>query len=60
MELTHTIYVKVEHEREPEDDFLIASDDPSVLSESESTIQVGVYELVRAVNLTNQTMIKEI
>lgn len=60
MELTKTLYVKVEHEGEPEDDFLITSSDPSDLSESGSTIQVGVYELVRKVNLTNQTIVEEI
>lgn len=60
MELANILYVKIEHEREPEDDFLMVSNDPSDLSESESTIEVGEYKLVRKVNLTNQTTIKEI
>ncbi len=58
MKLTKTLYVKVEHDREPEDDFLIASDDPTDLSVSESTIEVGMYELVRKVKLVNKTLVK--
>lgn len=57
MKLTKTLYVKVEKDREPEDDFLIASNDPADLSESETTIEVGQYELVRKVKLTNKTTI---
>jgi len=59
MELTKILYVKVEKDREPEDDFLIVSDNPADLSEAETTIEVGEYELVRKVNLVNQTIIEE-
>ncbi len=54
-EFTRTLYVKIEHEREPEDDFFIASDNVTDLSESEETVKVAVYILdtvQRAVNKT--------
>lgn len=57
MELAKILYVKVEKDREPEDDFFIASNDPADLSEAESTVEVGEYKLVRKVNLTNKTEI---
>ena len=59
MKLPKTVYIKVEHDREPEDDFLIASDDPGNLSEPESTIEVGEYQQVRIVKLTNKSYIEE-
>lgn len=59
MELVKTIYVKLEKAREPEDDFLIASDDFTTLSELEETIEIGIYELKEKVNLVNETIIEE-
>lgn len=59
MELAETLYVKVEHDREPEDDFFITSDDPADLSVAECAIEVGEYKLVRKVKLTNITTIEE-
>lgn len=58
MKLTKILYVKVEKDRDPEDDFLIASNNPADLSEAESTIEIGEYKLVRKVKLINATIIK--
>ncbi len=61
MELPKILYVKVRKDTAgPEDDFLLASDNSSDLSESESTIKVGMYKLVEEVNLTNITTIHTI
>ena len=57
MDLPEVLYVKVEHDRDPEDDFLLASADPSDLSEAETTIEVGEYQLLRKSQLTNKTEI---
>lgn len=59
MKLAKILYVKVEKERDPEDDFLMASNDFTDLSEAETAIEVGEYQLVRKLNLVNQTIIKE-
>lgn len=53
--LPKTLYVKVEKDSEPEDDFIIASGNASDLSESGTSIVVGEYRLVRKVNLVNKT-----
>lgn len=50
-----TLYVKIEHECEPEDDFFIASEDVSDLSESEETVKVAVYILDTIRNVVNKT-----
>lgn len=50
-----TLYVKIEHECEPEDDFFIASDDVSDLSEPEETVEVAVYDLVTVKSAVNKT-----
>ncbi len=55
--LPEILFVKVERDRDPEDDFFIASDDPSDLSEAETTIEVGEYKLVEKKNLVNKTEI---
>ena len=60
MELPTTLYVKVEKDREPEDDFLMASGDASDLSESETVVKVGVYKLTEEVELRNLTTIHAI
>ena len=60
MDLQKVLYVKVEHDQhDPENDFLLASADPSDLSEAEATIEVGVYELVRTAKLKNETILEE-
>ena len=55
--LPKILYATVEKEREPEDDFIIASGDISELSESETTVVVGKYKWVESVNLVNKTEI---
>lgn len=50
-----TLYVKIEHDREPEDDFFMASEDVSDLSESEETVKVAVYKLDTVRNAVNKT-----
>ena len=49
------LYVKIEKEREPEDDFLIADEDVSKLSEPESIVSIGVYDLVCVKVAVNKT-----
>lgn len=55
--LPRILFAKVEKDHEPEDDFIIASGDASDLSESETSVVVGEYRLVRKVNLVNKTEI---
>lgn len=50
-----TLYLKIEKERDPEDDFFIATEDYSDLSEPESTVDVAVYELVTVKHAVNKT-----
>lgn len=50
-----TLYVKIEHEREPEDDFFIASNDVSDLSKPEETVKVAIYKLDTVGNAVNKT-----
>lgn len=50
-----TLYVKIEHERDPEDNFLMASKDVSDLSESEESVRVAVYDLVTVKIAVNKT-----
>lgn len=50
-----TLYVKIEYERESEDDFLIASDDISDLSEPETTISAAEYKLIAVRKVINET-----
>ena len=50
-----TIYVKIEKEREPKDDFLIADKDYANLSEAETTIQIAEYRLIVVKYAVNKT-----
>jgi len=55
MKLPKILYAKIEHEREPADDFIIASGDVTDLSEHESIVKIGVYKLVEIKNAVNKT-----
>lgn len=55
--LPKILYARVEKERDPEDDFIIASGDISDLSKSETSIVVGEYKWVESVILVNKTVI---
>lgn len=55
MNFPRTLYVKIEHEREPEDDFLVTSDNYVDLSESDSSIDVAVYTLQIVKKAVNKT-----
>jgi len=55
MEFPKTLYVKIEHERDPEDDFLIIDGDYEQLSEGESTIEVAIYDLIMIKKAVNKT-----
>jgi len=50
-----TLYVKIEEERDPEDDIFLADEDYSILSESETTVPIAVYELVTVKRAVNKT-----
>lgn len=50
-----TLYVKIEKERQPEDDFLIADEDYSNLSEPEENVKVAIYDLVTVKTAVNKT-----
>ena len=50
-----TLYVKIEHEREPKDDFFIASNLISDLAEPEETVQIAIYDLINVKNAVNKT-----
>lgn len=50
-----TLYVKIEHEREPEDDFLISSGDVTDLAEQDENVQVAVYKLDTVRTAVNKT-----
>ena len=54
-----TLYVKIEHDREPEDDFFIASNLVSDLSEPEETVEVAVYDLVTVKKAVNKTELED-
>lgn len=51
--LPKILYAKIEKDGEGE--FIISSIDPSGISESESSICAGVYELKRIVKIVNKT-----
>lgn len=55
--LPKTIYVKIESDGD--DDFLIAGAAPSEISESEDSIEVGVYDLVTTKKATNKTILED-
>lgn len=55
--LPEIVYVKVEEDRDPEDDILLADEDFSGLSECDSDIEIGEYKLVRKVKVRNTTYI---
>jgi hypothetical protein len=57
--LPDIVFIKIEKEREPEDDFLVAVVDPSDISEAESTIDIGIYRLDKIKKLTNATTLGE-
>lgn len=59
MSLPQTLYVKEEQERDPEDNFLVAVDNAADISEPNNIIEAGIYNLIRKVNLVNQTIIEE-
>lgn len=50
-----TLFVKIEKEREPEDDFFIATENYSDLSKPEETVDVAVYELAAIKRVVNKT-----
>ena len=50
-----TLYVKEEQERDPEDNFLIADEHFTNLSEVEESVEVAVYELVTIKYAVNKT-----
>lgn len=54
--LPETIYVKIEYDGD--DDFLIAGEVPSDISESEDSIEVGMYSLVATKTVTNKTILE--
>ena len=55
--LPERIYVKREYDGD--DSFLLCAEESNGISESEDTIEVGEYQLVRKVNLVNKTVIEE-
>ena len=55
-EFPEVIYVKIEND--DDDDFLIAGVSPSDISESEDTIEVGVYSLVSVKKAINKTILE--
>ena len=55
MDFPKTLYVKIEHNRESEDDFLIADANYVNLSEGETAIEVAVYDLVTVKKAVNKT-----
>lgn len=50
-----TLYVKEEQEQDPEDNFLMANEHFTNLSEMEDTVEVAVYELVTIKYAVNKT-----
>lgn len=54
-----TVYIKIEHEREPEDDFLIADEDLTAISEKDSTVEIGVYDFVMTKKAINGTHLED-
>lgn len=50
-----TLYVKEIEEREPADNFLMASADPADLSEPDAAVRVAEYKLIKIRVLINET-----
>jgi hypothetical protein len=55
MNFPKTIYVKIEPERDPENDYIVCSEDYCCLSKGEGTVQIAVYDLVTVKNAVNKT-----